>query len=62
MVSFLVMGMDFNVISAMITTGTVMLIIVDMLAFVGISLNAVSLVNLVIVSTPVAVRMSPSKY
>ena len=55
MMSFLLMG--FNVISALIVTGTVALIIVDMLgmmAFVGISLNAVSLVNLVMVSTQVA--------
>ena len=49
--SFLLMG--FDVISALIVTGTVALIIIDMLgmmAFVGISLNAVSLVNLVMVS------------
>ena len=49
--SFLLMG--FNVISALIVTGTVVLIVVDMLgmmAWVGISLNAVSLVNLVMVS------------
>ena len=49
--SFLLMG--FNIISALIVTGTVMLIIVDMIgmmAWVGISLNAVSLVNLVMVS------------
>ncbi|XP_065898214.1 NPC intracellular cholesterol transporter 1-like isoform X2 [Dysidea avara] len=46
--SFLLMG--FNIISALIVTATVALIIVDMLgmmAWVGISLNAVSLVNLV---------------
>jgi len=45
--------MGFNIISALIVTATVALIIVDMLgmmAFVGISLNAVSLVNLVMVS------------
>ena len=49
--SFLLMG--FNIISAFIVTATVALIIVDMLgmmAFVGISLNAVSLINLVMVS------------
>ena len=49
--SFLLMG--FNIISALIVTATVALIIVDMLgmmAWVGISLNAVSLVNLVMVS------------
>ncbi|XP_065898211.1 NPC intracellular cholesterol transporter 1-like isoform X1 [Dysidea avara] len=46
--SFLLMG--FNIISALIVTATVALIIVDMLgmmAWVGISLNAISLVNLV---------------
>ena len=49
--SFLLMG--FNFISALMVTATVILIIVDMLgmmAWVGISLNAVSLVNLVMVS------------
>ena len=49
--SFLLMG--FNLISALMVTATVILIIVDMLgmmAWVGISLNAVSLVNLVMVS------------
>ena len=49
--SFLLTG--FNIISALIVMATVVLIIVDMLgmmAWVGISLNAVSLVNLVMVS------------
>ena len=51
--------MGFNLISALLVTGTVALIIVDMLgmmAFVGISLNAVSLVNLVMVSVPVTIQ------
>ena len=49
--SFLLMG--FNLISALMVTVTVLLIIIDMLgmmAWVGITLNAVSLVNLVMVS------------
>ena len=49
--SFLLMG--FNLISALMVTVTVILIIIDMLgmmAWVGITLNAVSLVNLVMVS------------
>ena len=49
--SFLLMG--FNVISALIVTATVILIIIDMLgmmAWVGITLNAISLVNLVMVN------------
>ena len=48
--SFLLMG--FNLISALMVTATVLLIIIDMLgmmAWVSISLNAVSLVNLVMV-------------
>ena len=50
--SFLLMG--FNLISALIVTATVALIIVDMLgmmAWVDITLNAVSLVNLVMVGS-----------
>ena len=56
--SFLLMG--FNLISALIVTSTVILIIIDMLgmmAWVGISLNAVSLVNLVMVSRSMCVPL-----
>ena len=56
--SFLLMG--FNIISALIVTGTVMLIIIDMIgmmAWVDISLNAVSLVNLVMVSRSLHVAL-----
>lgn len=51
MMSFLLMG--FNVILALMVTGTVALVIVDllgMMAWLGISLNAISIVNLVMVS------------
>ena len=60
--SFLLMG--FNLISALIVTATVILIIVDMLgmmAWVGITLNAVSLVNLVMVCMLIHNMMCPSK-
>ena len=49
--SFLLM--DFDILSASIITTTVALVTINMfgmMAYVGISLNAVSLVNLVIVS------------